>query len=82
MAATSYEVRLTLGAESDLQAIYDHVFEYRSPAQADDLLGDVLEVIDTLERFPDRARRPGNSPPWASGTTVRFFCHPTGSSIG
>jgi len=58
MAATSYEVRLTLGAESDLQALYDHVFEYRSPAQADALLSALLEAVDTLERFPDRGVAP------------------------
>ncbi len=58
MAATAYEVRLTQGAESDLQAIYDYVFEHRSPAQADVLLGAVLEVVDTLQRFPDRGVSP------------------------
>jgi|SRR5579859_1826031 len=58
MAATSYEVRLTLGAERDLQALYDHVFEHRSPAQSDALLGALLGVIDTLERFPDRGVAP------------------------
>ena len=54
MAATAYEVRLTLGAEKDLQALHDHVFEYRSPAQADALLSALLEAVESLERFPDR----------------------------
>jgi toxin ParE1/3/4 len=58
MAATSYEVRLTLGAEKDLQALYDHVFEHRSPAQADALLSALLEAVDTLERFPERGVAP------------------------
>jgi toxin ParE1/3/4 len=54
MAATSYEVRLTLGAEKDLQALYDYLFDHRSPDHADALLGALFEAIDTLERFPDR----------------------------
>lgn len=49
----SYEVRLTLGAEGDLQALYDHVSEYRSRAQADDLSA-LIETVESLERFPDR----------------------------
>ena len=50
----SYEVRLTLGAEGDLQSLYDHLFEHRSPAQADDLLSALLEAVESLERLPDR----------------------------
>jgi toxin ParE1/3/4 len=52
--SASYEVRLTLGAEGDLQALYDHVFEYRSPAQADGLLSALLEAVESLEHFPER----------------------------
>ena len=54
MARASYEVRLTLGAEKDLQALYEYVFESRSPAQADALLSALLEAVENLERFPDR----------------------------
>jgi toxin ParE1/3/4 len=55
---TSYAVRLTLGAERDLQAINGNVTEHRSPRQADALLDALLHVIDALEGFSERGGIP------------------------
>jgi toxin ParE1/3/4 len=59
MPQPSYAVRLTLGAERDLQAIHGYVVEHRSPMQADALLDALLEVIDGLESLPERGAVPG-----------------------
>ena len=69
MPAASYEVRLTLGAEKDLQTLHDHIFEYRSPAQADALLSALLEAVESLERFPDR----GVVPKELAGLGIRDY---------
>jgi len=58
MAKTGYEVRLTLGAEEDLAAIYDYLAEHRSPDDAEALLGALLAKIGDLEQFPLRGSVP------------------------
>jgi len=59
MAEIAYEVRLTLGAEKDLQALYRDLAERRSTAQAETLLDTILGAIEALEHFPDRGATPG-----------------------
>jgi len=58
MAASAYEVRLTRGAEEDLEAIYDYLAEHRSPDDAEALLDRLPGKIGTLERFPLRGSVP------------------------
>jgi toxin ParE1/3/4 len=58
MAVARYEVRLTQGAEDDLEALFDYVAETRSPAEAVALLDKLLEKFGTLETFPDRGAIP------------------------
>lgn len=53
-----YEVRLTSGAEQDLEAIVDYLTEHASPAIARALLDRMLERIEALERFPERGSIP------------------------
>jgi len=54
----AYEVLLTVGAERDLEDIYDHIAESDSPANADYVLTRLLEVADRLATFPDRGPHP------------------------
>ncbi len=49
-----FEVRITMGAESDLETLHNYIVLNRSNAQANALLEGVLEKIVTLEEFPLR----------------------------
>jgi len=53
-----FDVRLTRGAEIDLEALYDFVKDNRSAEQADVLLDRLLAAIETLETFPLRGSVP------------------------
>ena len=53
-----YEVLLTLGAEQDLEAIYDYISEYDCPANADHVLDRLMQVVESLETFPERGAHP------------------------
>ncbi len=55
---TGVEVRLTLGAENDLEALYRYAVEPRSAAQAADLLDEIQSAIETLASFPNRGATP------------------------
>jgi toxin ParE1/3/4 len=65
----SFEVLLTAGAEGDLAEIHGWIANHRSPDQARDFLEDMLERIDTLERFPLR----GSIPPELDELGIREF---------
>lgn len=54
IGARRYAVRITQGAEDDLDALHDYLAVHRSPAEADALLEALLARIETLERFPER----------------------------
>jgi toxin ParE1/3/4 len=51
-------VFLTEGADRDLEEIYDHLAEVDSEASAQALLGQLLEIADTLAEFPERGACP------------------------
>ena len=53
-----FDVRLTRGAEIDLESLYDFVKDNRSAEQADVLLDRLLAAIETLETFPLRGSVP------------------------
>ena len=53
-----FDVRLTRGAEIDLEALYDFMKDTRSAEQADVLLDRLLAVIETLEISPLRGSVP------------------------
>ena len=53
-----YEVLLADKAERDLEAIRDYIAETDSPASAHRVLDVLLEVVTTLERFPERGSHP------------------------
>lgn len=53
-----FEVLLTRGAEQDLEALYDYVAEFDSPAKADALLDKLMEVVNGLVLSPERGSYP------------------------
>jgi toxin ParE1/3/4 len=53
-----FDVRLTRGAEIDLEALHGYVKDNRSVEQADSLLDRLLAAIETLETFPLRGSVP------------------------
>ena len=53
-----FDVRLTRGAEIDLETLYGYVKDNRSAEQADALLDRLLAAIETLETFPLRGPVP------------------------
>jgi len=53
-----YEVVLTQGAEQDLEALFDHVAENDSVANAHRLLDKLMEVAQSLSKLPERGSRP------------------------
>jgi toxin ParE1/3/4 len=53
-----FEVLLTAGAEQDLEAIHDYISAFDSVANANYVLDGLLEVVQTLSKFPERGSYP------------------------
>jgi toxin ParE1/3/4 len=53
-----FDVRLTRGAEIDLEVLHGYAKNNRSAEQADALLDNLLAAIETLETFPLRGSVP------------------------
>lgn len=53
-----FEVLLTKGAEQDLEAIYDYIADFDSPSNANDVLDQLMEVVESLSLFPERGSYP------------------------
>lgn len=60
MAGTSakFEVLLTEGAEQDLEAIHDYISEFDCIANANYVLDELMSVVDSLSKFPERGNYP------------------------
>jgi len=60
MAGTSanFEVLLTEGAEQDLEAIHDYISEFDRVANANRVLDELMDVVESLLRFPERDSHP------------------------
>ncbi len=58
MAGKRYAVLLTEGAEQDLEAIYDYIAQYDSPANANRVLDRLMDVTESLANFPERGTYP------------------------
>jgi toxin ParE1/3/4 len=56
--ATKFEVLLTVGAEQDLEAIHDYICEFDCTANADHVLDQLTQVVQSLSRFPERGGYP------------------------
>jgi toxin ParE1/3/4 len=58
-----FEVLLTKGAEQDLEALYDYIAEFDSAVSADAVLDQLMDVAETLSRFPERGSYPNELVP-------------------
>lgn len=60
MAGTSakFEVLLTEGAEQDLESIHDYISEFDCVANANYVLDELMEVAQSLSKFPERGSYP------------------------
>jgi len=60
MAGTpaKFEVLLTDGAEQDLDAIHDYISEFDCVANANHVLDALMDVVESLSRFPERGSYP------------------------
>jgi len=60
MAGTSatFEVLFTEGAEQDLEAIHDYISEFDCVANANYVLDEVMGIVESLSRFPERGSYP------------------------
>ena len=60
MAGTpaKFEVLLTEGAEQDLEAIHDYISEFDCVANANYVLDKLMEVVESLSKFPERGSYP------------------------
>ncbi|MGV3347076.1 type II toxin-antitoxin system RelE/ParE family toxin [Enterobacteriaceae bacterium LUAb1] len=54
----SFEVVLTRDAEDDLEEIYDYIAEHDGVERADCVLNQLLEVSQSLSRFPAKGSVP------------------------
>jgi toxin ParE1/3/4 len=53
-----FDVLLTADAEQDLEAIHDYIAEFDCAANADYVLDQLMEVVESLSRFPERGSFP------------------------
>jgi toxin ParE1/3/4 len=53
-----YDVLLTEGAERDLEELYNYIAECNSPANAEYVLDQLMEVVEGLATFPERGAYP------------------------
>jgi toxin ParE1/3/4 len=60
MAGTpaKFEVLLTEGAEQDLEAIHDYISEFDCVANANYVLDELMDVVESLSKFPERGSYP------------------------
>ena len=53
-----FEVLLTEGAEQDLEAIYDYISEFDCVTNANSVLSELMDVVESLTKFPERGSYP------------------------
>ena len=60
MAGTSakFEVLLTEGAEQYLESIHDYISEFDCVANANHVLDELMDVVESLSKFPERGSYP------------------------
>jgi toxin ParE1/3/4 len=56
--SSKFEILLTEGAEQDLEAVHDYISEFDCVAKANDVLDAVMDVVESLSRFPERGSYP------------------------
>lgn len=58
LAGATYEVLLTEGAEQDLEAIHDYIADFDCVTNANHVLDQLMEAIESLSRYPERGSYP------------------------
>jgi toxin ParE1/3/4 len=58
VAPAKFDGLLTEGAEQDLEAIYDYIAEFDSVANANHVLDALMDVVQSLSKFPERGSYP------------------------
>lgn len=58
MSRQPLEILVTTGAERDLAAVHDCITQHDSPANADRVLGRLLQTIRSLATQPERGTHP------------------------
>ena len=53
-----FEVLLTQGAEQDLESIHDYIAGFDSLANANYVLDQLMEVVESLSKLPERGSYP------------------------
>ncbi|MDE2594159.1 MAG: type II toxin-antitoxin system RelE/ParE family toxin [Burkholderiales bacterium] len=53
-----FEVLLTEGAEQDLESIYDYISEFDCVVNANHVLDELMNVVESLSQFPERGSYP------------------------
>ena len=53
-----FEVLITEGAEQDLEAIHDYISEFDCVANANYVLHELMDVVESLSKFPERGSYP------------------------
>jgi len=56
--SAKFGVLLTQGAEQDLEAVQDYIAEFDCVANANRVLDAVMDVVESLSRFPERGSYP------------------------
>ena len=57
-ASATFQVLLTQGAEQDLESIYDYIAEFDCVANANYVLDQLQEVVESLAMHPERGNYP------------------------
>ena len=57
-ASAKFQVLLTEGAEQDLEAIHDYISEFDCVANANYVLDELIDVVESLSKLPDRGSYP------------------------
>ena len=57
-APAKFEVLLTEGVEHDLESIHDYISEVDCVANANYVLDELMEAVESLSRFPERGSYP------------------------
>jgi len=57
-ASAKFEVLLTEGAEQDLESIHDYISDFDCVDNANHVLEELMEVVESLSKFPERGSYP------------------------
>ncbi len=56
--SAKFEVLLTGGAEQDLESIHDYISEFDCVANANHVLDELMDVVESLSKFSERGSYP------------------------